>query len=87
MFFGKNSASESNESLLSNCRAQPVLFKNFASESNENPLSYCRAQPVLFKNHNWLILESTNDKGKRSEALSITYVIFVPYSKMRISFP
>ncbi|WP_273530753.1 hypothetical protein [Leyella lascolaii] len=27
MFFGKNSASESNESLLSNCRAQPVLFK------------------------------------------------------------
>ena len=50
MFFGKNSASESNESLLSNCRAQPVLFKNSTSESNESLLSNCRAQPVLFKN-------------------------------------
>ena len=27
MFFGKNSASERNESLLSYCRAQHVLFK------------------------------------------------------------
>ena len=46
----KNSASERNESLLSNCRAQPVLFKNSASEGNESLLSNCRAQPVLFKN-------------------------------------
>ena len=48
--FDKNSASERNESLLSNCRAQPVLFKNSASERNESLLSNCRAQPVLFKN-------------------------------------
>ena len=46
----KNSASERNGSLLSNCRAQPVLFKNSASEGNESLLSKCRAQPVLFKN-------------------------------------
>ena len=46
----KNSASERNESLLSNCRTQPVLFKNSASEGNESLLSKCRAQPVLFKN-------------------------------------
>ena len=45
----KNSASERNESLLSNCRAQPVLFKNSASERNESLLSNCRAQPVLLK--------------------------------------
>ena len=47
--FDKNSASERNESLLSNCRAQPVLFKNSASERNESLLSNCRAQPVLLK--------------------------------------
>ena len=46
----KNSASERNESLLSKCRAQPVLFKNSASERNESLLSNCRTQPVLFKN-------------------------------------
>jgi len=46
----KNSASERNESLLSNCRAQPVLFKNSASERNESLLSNCRAQPALYKN-------------------------------------
>ena len=45
----KNSASEGNEILLSNCRAQPVLFKNSASEGNEILLSNCRAQPVLLK--------------------------------------
>ena len=27
LFYGKNSASESNESLFSDCRAQPVLWK------------------------------------------------------------
>ena len=45
----KNSASERNESLLSNCRAQPVLFKNSASDRNESLLSKCRTQPVLLK--------------------------------------
>ena len=49
-FCKKNSASEGNESLLSYCRAQPVLCKNSASEGNESLLSYCRAQPVLCKN-------------------------------------
>ena len=49
-FCKKNSASERNESLLSDCRAQPVLFKNSASEGNESLFSNCRAQPVLFKN-------------------------------------
>ena len=49
-FCKKNSASEGNESLLSDCRAQPVLFKNSASEGNESLFSNCRAQPVLFKN-------------------------------------
>ena len=33
MFFGKNSASESNESLLSNCRAQPVLLKTVQAKA------------------------------------------------------
>ena len=55
----KNSASEGNESLLSNCRAQPVLFKNSASERNESLLSKCRTQPVLFK----------NSASKRNESL------------------
>ena len=49
-FCKKNSASEGNESLLSDCRAQPVLCKNSASEGNESLFSNCRAQPVLFKN-------------------------------------
>ena len=49
-FCKKNSASERNESLLSDCRAQPVLCKNSASEGNESLFSNCRAQPVLFKN-------------------------------------
>ena len=47
--FDKNSASERNENLFSDCRAQPVLFKNSASERNESLLSDCRAQPVLLK--------------------------------------
>lgn len=46
----KNSASECNESLLSDCRAQPVLCKNSARERNESLLSDCRVQPVLCKN-------------------------------------
>ena len=49
-FCKKNSASERNESLLSDCRAQPVLCKNSASECNESLFSDCRVQPVLFKN-------------------------------------
>ena len=49
-FCKKNSASEGNESLLSDCRAQPVLCKNSASECNESLFSDCRAQPVLCKN-------------------------------------
>ena len=36
--------------MLSNCRAQPVLWKNSASERNDSLLSNCRAQPVLWKN-------------------------------------
>ena len=49
-FCKKNSASERDESLLSDCRAQPVLCKNSASECDETMFSDCRAQPVLFKN-------------------------------------
>ena len=49
-FCKKNSASERNESLFSDCRAQPVLCKNSASERDETMFSDCRAQPVLCKN-------------------------------------
>ena len=49
-FCKKNSASDGNESLLSDCRAQPVLCKNSASERNDTMFSDCRAQPVLCKN-------------------------------------
>ncbi|WP_443731742.1 hypothetical protein, partial [Segatella buccae] len=45
----QDSANESNESLLSNCRAQPILCKDSANESNESSLSNCRAQPILCK--------------------------------------
>jgi hypothetical protein len=38
-FCKKNSASEGNESLLSDCRVQPVLFKNSASEGDETMFS------------------------------------------------
>ena len=49
-FCKKNSASEGNESLFSDCRAQPILCKNSASEGDETMFSDCRVQPVLFKN-------------------------------------
>lgn len=51
LFYVKNSASECNESLLSDCRVPPVLFKNSASECNENLLSYCLSQSVFYKNN------------------------------------
>ena len=44
-----DSASERNESLLSNCRVQPILCKDSASERNTSLLEYCRAQPILCK--------------------------------------
>jgi len=45
----KDSASECNESLFSDCRAQPVFYKDSASECNENLFSDCRVQPVFYK--------------------------------------
>ena len=48
-FNAKDSASERNESSLSNCRTQPILCKDSASERNESLLSNCRAQPILCK--------------------------------------
>ena len=45
----KDSASERNESLLSDCRAPPILYKDSASERNESLLSDCRAPPILYK--------------------------------------
>ena len=49
LFFFIDYASERNESLLSNCRAQLILCKDYASERNENLLSNCRAQLILCK--------------------------------------
>ena len=45
----KDSASECNESLFSDCRALPVFYKDSASERNENLFSDCRVLPVLYK--------------------------------------
>ena len=49
----KDSASECNESLLSNCRVQPILCKDSASECNESLLSNCRVQPILCKDSDY----------------------------------
>mgnify|MGYP001576110222 len=49
LFLCKDYASERNEILLSNCRAQQILCKDYASESNENLLLNCRAQLILCK--------------------------------------
>ena len=49
LFLCKDSASERNENLLSNCRAQLILCKDSASECNENLLSNCRTQLILCK--------------------------------------
>ena len=38
-----------NESLLSDCRVQPILCKDSANERNESLLSDCRVQPILCK--------------------------------------
>ena len=48
-FLCKDYASERNESLLSNCRAQLILCKDYASERNESLLSNCRTQLILCK--------------------------------------
>ena len=39
LIFCKDSASERNESLLSNCRVQLIFYKDSASERNESLLS------------------------------------------------
>ena len=49
LFLCKDYASERNEILLSNCRAQQILCKDYASERNEILLSNCRAQLILCK--------------------------------------
>ena len=49
LFFFIDYASERNESLLSDYRAQLILCKDYASERNENLLSDYRAQLILCK--------------------------------------
>ena len=49
LFFFIDYASERNESLLSDYRAQLILCKDYASERNEILLSNCRAQLILCK--------------------------------------
>ena len=49
LFFFIDYASERNESLFSDCRAQLILCKDYASERNESLLSDCRAQLILCK--------------------------------------
>ena len=49
LFFFIDYASERNESLLSDYRAQLILCKDYASERNESLLSNCRAQLILCK--------------------------------------
>ena len=49
LFLCKDYASERNEILLSNCRAQQILCKDYASERNEILLLNCRAQLILCK--------------------------------------
>ena len=48
-FCKKNSASEGNESLFSDCRVQPVLFKNSASEGDETMFSDCLIRSGMYK--------------------------------------
>ena len=49
LFFFIDYASERNESLLSDYRAQLILCKDYASERNESLFSDCRAQLILCK--------------------------------------
>ena len=49
LFFFIDYASERNESLLSDYRAQLILCKDYASERNESLLSDCRAQLIYAK--------------------------------------
>lgn len=55
----KNNASESNESLFSDCRAQPVLWKNSASKRNKSLFFNCRKQYVLYKKNNFQLFTAT----------------------------
>ena len=73
LFFFIDYASERNESLLSDYRAQLILCKDYASERNENLLSNCRAQLILCKitlffrkmqRIYWKIFEAEEDKKK-----------------------
>jgi len=73
LFFFIDYASERNESLLSDYRAQLILCKDYASERNESLLSNCRAQLILCKitlffrkmqRIYWKIFEAEEDNEK-----------------------
>jgi len=51
LIFWKDSASERNESLLSNCRVQLIFCKDNANERNENLFSNCRVQLFFCKDN------------------------------------
>ena len=92
LFLCKDYASERNESLLSNCRAQLIFCKDYASERNEILLSNCRAQLILCKDifffrkmqgiiGKCLRVKEITEKAKKKGFLVVTIKLFMYFCK------
>ena len=96
LFFFIDYASERNESLLSDYRAQLILCKDYASERNENLLSNCRAQLILckitlfFRKMQGIIgkclrVKEITEKAKKKGFFVVTIKIFIYFCKNKNS--